>query len=313
MAESTTISWCRSTFNPWLGCTKVSDGCLNCYAAVSTPARAMGIKWGAGEPRRRTSASNWKLPLRWEKQAAETGEFWPVFCSSLADVFDNEVPDEWRRDLWDLIETTPHLTWLLLTKRIGNVMRMARTVDWLYRKNVWLGITVVNQEEADRDIPKLLQTPAHKRFVSYEPALGPINWDRHLWKCCGSPIPGHPGDGWDTPPDPPTCCEDRIPGGLDWIIVGGESDQQGAKARPFDVAWARSTVAQCKAAGVACFVKQLGSNSFWNGISSPGEHWPGSPQRVDTGTGKWRVLLKDRAGADPSEWTQDLRVQEFPK
>jgi protein gp37 len=150
---------------------------------------------------------------------------------------------------------------------------MLRGWSW---PNVWLGASVVDQAEADRDIPKLLATPAAKRFVSYEPALGPVDFTRFF------------------------------PGDLHWIIVGGESAQttpgtRKAKARHFDVHWARETIRQCKAAGVACFVKQLGSNASTDHRTRPeGEAF------------YWTKLLRERAGADPAEWPVDLRVQEFP-
>ena len=278
MAEKSAISWTKSTFNPWIGCTKVGPGCDNCYAAVSTPARSMKINWGPGEPRKRTSIHNWNQPHKWNRQAAITGEFWPVFCASLADVFDNEVPDEWRFDLWELIEATPNLSWLLVTKRIGNVERMVPR-SWLVggaRSNVRILITVVNQDEADRDIPKLLALPFNNG-ISYEPALGPVDWC--LW------LPGTWQAAW------------KPPHAIEWVIVGGESDQAGAKARPFNINWAHSTIEQCRAAGVAVFVKQLGSN-----LCGEIDH------ELHDGYGP----LKDRSGSDPNEWPADLRVQEFP-
>lgn len=297
MAIDSNIGWTRSTFNPWIGCTKVSPGCDHCYASVSTPARSLGVKWGAGQPRRRTSEANWRQPIKWNAEAARTGEFWPVFCSSLADVFDNEVPPEWRADLFLLMERTPNLTWLVLTKRIGNAGGMLPAL-WHEKNggrmppNVWIGATIVNQEEADRDIPKLLAVPAAKRFVSYEPALGPVDW---------TDIRVSTGEQWnalDRVEAADAATEGLCSGTLDWIIIGGESDQPGMRARPFDVEWARSTIAQCKAAGVACFVKQLGSNP--------------APLIVEAGSVRERLWLKDRAGADPAEWPDDLRVQEWP-
>jgi protein gp37 len=298
MAEKSAISWCRSTFNPWIGCTKVGPGCDHCYAAVSTPARTFGIKWGPGEPRKRTSIHNWNQPLKWNRLAPDSEfagrkGFWPVFCASLADVFDNEVPDEWRRDLFALIDATPNLEWLLVTKRIGNVLKMI-PAGWVcdVPKNVRLIITVVNQEEADRDIPKLLALNC-KNGISYEPALGPVYFGNWLylgrWDSTGKELPK---------------------GGIDWIIVGGESDQGGESARPFDVAWARDTIKQCKVADVPVFVKQLGS-------------WPRSNQAEPDTDGFYAVALgpresrfdliyQDRAGADPTEWPAELRVQEFP-
>ena len=220
MADGSKIEWTDATFNPWVGCTKVSPACDHCYAE-SWAKRAGNPELWHGE-RRRTAASNWRQPVKWNRQA--TGERKRVFCASLADVFDNEVPAEWRRDLFDLIGETPHLTWQLLTKRIGNVEKMLPG-DWGDGwPNVWIGSTVVNQEEADRDAPKLLATPAAVRFVSAEPLLGPIDFT-------------------------------NINNLLDWIIAGGES---GPGARPMHPDWVRSIRDQCAAAGVPFFFKQWG-------------------------------------------------------
>lgn len=175
VSELGKIEWTKSTFNPWIGCTKVSPGCDQCYAEVSTPARAMKIHWGSGQQRHRTALTNWNQVRRWNAKAAKTGEFWPVFCASLADIFDNEVPDEWRADFWALVRECPHLTFQVLTKRIGNVKRML-SADWGDGyPNVWLVISVVNQEEFDRDLPKLIATPARVRGLSMEPLLGPVD------------------------------------------------------------------------------------------------------------------------------------------
>jgi protein gp37 len=185
MADNTSIEWCDHTFNPWEGCQKVSPGCDHCYAETRN-ARFNGtaVNWGPGAPRRRTSEANWKKPLKWNREAqaffAAHGRRQRVFCASLADVFDNAVDPQWRRDLFNLILQTPHLDWLLLTKRIGNVSGVIR--DQLLHPlppNVWMGITVVNQEEADRDIPKLLAIDASVRFLSMEPLLGHIDLTRH--------------------------------------------------------------------------------------------------------------------------------------
>ena len=186
-----------------------------------------------------------------------------MFCASLADVFDNEVPLRWRQDLMDLVADTPALTWLFLTKRIGMARKMLSGAsdhrsffltandDYKPPANLWIGATIVNQEEADRGVPKLLATPAAVRFVSYEPAIGPVNWAEYP--------------------------------GIDWIIVGGES-QQGGAPREFRLSWAQDTISMARTIGAAPFVKQLGS-----------------------GRG-----LKDRAGADPAEWPLHLQVREFP-
>jgi len=223
--ENSKIEWTTHTFNPWIGCTKVGPGCDHCYAeALDKRHRWKGdTHWGAGKPRMRTSQANWAKPRAWNKARKKDGKTHRVFCASLADVFDNEVPTEWRNDLFNLIWETPALTWLLLTKRIGNAKHM---LPLTLLPNVWLGATIVNQEEAERDVPKLLATPVAIRFVSYEPALGPVDWT-----------------AWP---------------GIDWIIVGGESTQ-GGQARPFDIEWAYNTVTQAVDIGAAPFVKQLGS------------------------------------------------------
>jgi len=231
MAIETEIAWTRSTFNPWIGCTKISPGCEGCYAAALDARYRWGgaAHWGAGIPRRRTSEANWRQPLKWDREAAETGERWLVFCASLADVFDKEAPAGARRDLFALIRATPNLTWQLVTKRIGNAHRMLPQ-DWGEGyPNVWVISTVVNQEEADRDLPKLLSIPAVIHGVSYEPALGPVDWDPWIKR------------------------------GLSWIIIGGESIQGGHETRPFELDWARAAIRQAHAAGAYPFVKQLGS------------------------------------------------------
>lgn len=241
MAEETGISWCDSTFNAWMGCTKVSPGCDHCYAEVSTPARTLDIVWGPHAERRRTSPANWRQPLKWEREheafQAEHGRRRRVFCSSLSDVFDNQVHIEWRWDLWHLISATPHLDWLILTKRIGVVP--AWVALWGWPRNAWLGISVVNQEEADRDVPKLLEIPAPVRFLSVEPMLGPIDL------------------GFLEPCDHARrSCEDvRCWRALSWVICGGES---GPHARPMHPDWARGLRDQCKSAGVPFFFKQHG-------------------------------------------------------
>lgn len=236
MSDTTKIEWCDSTFNPWIGCTRVSPACDHCYAARSTPARTLGVAWGAGELRRLTSDANWRLPLQWERKAAEFraqhGRRRRVFCASLADVFDNEVNPVWREDLWRLIAATPNLDWLLLTKRVGNVARMLPCSPDSFGAaypNVWLGITVVNQEEADRDIPKLLKIYARERFLSIEPMLGPISLRRFM------------GQGFGPAPS--------------WVIVGGES---GLGARPIHQDWARSLRDECAAVRVPLLFKQWG-------------------------------------------------------
>lgn len=292
MSENSKIEWCDHTFNPWEGCTKVGPGCDHCYAEARNARFGGGaaVNWGPGAPRRRTSAGNWRKPLQWNKSHAEFfaahGRRQRVFCASLADVFDNDVDPRWRIDLFDLIELTPHLDWLLLTKRIGNVMRMLKSHDWCKgQRNVWLGITVVNQEKADRDIPKLLATPAYVKFLSMEPLLGPVDIrdyltpsfphcvafvqgkqmeDGYCGRCGGHRSdPIHRGDTHDY---------------IDWVIAGGES---GPYARITHPEWPRGLRDQCAAAGVPFLYKQHG------------EWAPGSG---DFGSGRFRTAAIARDG-----------------
>jgi protein gp37 len=323
MASNTNIEWADSTFNPWLGCTKVGPGCDHCYAEVSTPARTRGIQWGPGAARQRTSAENWKLPVRWNAEPLLTcdcgyrgtlrqmttnsihacGENFRkvrrrVFCASLADWLDNDVPIEWLVDLLGLIRLTPNLDWLLLTKRIGNwrdrldkaaddaAARSNDTLscwilDWLRGNppaNVWLLATVVNQPEADRDVVKLLNTPARVRGLSIEPILGPINLERYF----------------EQYPDRNGVRVVQNNEGLDWIIVGGES---GSHARPMHPHWIRSLRDQCAAAGASFMFKQWGEYA-------PVAHCPETCKREPTA-----VHLDGHVEVVPSEAFRHLALR----
>ncbi|AWJ91448.1 phage Gp37/Gp68 family protein (plasmid) [Azospirillum baldaniorum] len=252
MAENSAIEWTDATFNPWIGCTKVSPACDHCYAETLSKAR-LGVPWGAGQPRRRTSVQNWNLPLRWNRKAEKEGRRMRVFCASLADVFDAEVSDEWRNDLFDLIDRAPNLDWLLLTKRPAVARKVMPATP---RPNVWLGTTVESQAMAETRIPHLLATPAAVRFLSMEPLLGPVDLTRVVISEGPAEFYGHPNItkarftvnalagvqsfGWRS---------------LDWVIVGGES---GPKARPMHPDWARSLRDQCAAADVPFLFKQWG-------------------------------------------------------
>lgn len=317
MAETTGISWCDATWSPWEGCTKVSPGCDHCYAEGMNRWLRKGENWGPGAPRREYSEEHWQKPLRWNAKAAKEGKRLRVF-PSVCDPFDNEAPAGWRSRFYELCNATPHLSWLLLTKRIGNVKAMAGQGPFTTLPNVWLGATVVNQEEADRDVPKLLAVPARVRFLSIEPMLGPVNLGRWLWECCGSYQHGYESDGR---PGQDVCCNrPEASGLLDWIIAGGES---GPHSRAIPVQWLRGIVEQGKAAGVAVHVKQLGAQPRgWCAGRVHAEpeddldddfcdfyeaHEQGAPC-----PGRCAALVHPKGG-DPAEWPEDLRVQEFPR
>lgn len=221
MGETTEIAWCDATFNPWIGCQKVSAGCDNCYAETLMDKRYHRVQWGPHGERIRTSESNWKQPLRWAKKAREAGTRPKVFCSSLADVFDNKAPTGARSDLFDLIASTPELDWLLLTKRPENFARYFPTGEW---PNVWLGVTAEDQAAYDRRWPLLReQRGVPVKFISYEPAVGPLDI-RHHENC------------------------------PDWLICGGES---GRGYREMPELWADNLRFDCGIRGIAFFMKQM--------------------------------------------------------
>lgn len=256
MSENSKIEWTDHTFNPWEGCTKVSPGCANCYAEARN--HRFGLdNWGKGKPRRRTKT--WGEPVKWNRDSRQSlvSRRPRVFCASLADWLDDEVPIEWLADLLKLIHDTPNLDWLLLTKRPENwAQRFYDVITWCPDEwdgddcpawvhwfqhwlidhrppdNVWLGTTVENQEYAEKRIPELLKIPARVRFLSCEPLLEEIQiaeWLPHYT-------------------EPGRCKHQRI----HWVIAGGES---GTKKRRFEADWARSLRDQCDTA--AFFMKQI--------------------------------------------------------
>lgn len=330
MGKRTGIGWTRSSLNPWIGCTEVSPGCNACYARELDARHKYGggTHWGAGVPRYRTNEeANRKKAMEWntiarmevDRGTIQDGSDWtmpgfyPVF-PSMCDPFDNEVPEEWRLAFLDLVLRTKYLTWLLLTKRIGNAAEMLRTaIGENAAPNIWIGASVVNQAEVDRDLPKLIRVPAVRRFVSYEPALGPVNLTPHLWK----PKAGVSGLPSNHDMTNPTFSE---PAGLiHQVIVGGESRQGKHVPRVFRREWASSVAGQCRDAKTAFFMKQMGAFVVdRNDAGFEGEHgeqWPANTVTEDSEPyqgADCRVRLVDRAGADPKEWPEKLRLQQFP-
>ncbi|WP_425404605.1 DUF5131 family protein [Hwanghaeella sp.] len=255
MAENTAISWTDHTFNPWIGCTKVSPACDHCYAEAWDK-RFGGERWAPGATRTRTSADNWKQPRKWNAAAERAGVRKKVFCASLADVFDNKVPSEWRANLWELIRKTPSLDWLLLTKRPQNIEKMLPENWGIGWPNVWLGTTVENQEEAERRIPSLLSIPARVRFLSCEPLLGPVDLTKvQFGQCLRNCLTGSVLD---------ELGQRKVMAGgprIHWVIAGGES---GPGARPSHPYWFRQLRDQCAEAGTAFHFKQQGD---WRPVS----------------------------------------------
>lgn len=263
MGSNSAISWTTHTLNPWIGCSKVSPGCANCYAErdFGQGGRRSRVVWGKDGTRSKTQTL--KDVPKWDAAARAAGIRERVFCASLADVFedytaaDGSKPlDAWRAELWPVIERATNLDFLLLTKRPENILRMVPW-DFNWPAHVWVGTSVENQACADERIPHLLAVPAKVRFLSVEPMLGSVFL-----------LGGYEDHPSRTP----------VVDGIHWVIVGSES---GKGARPFDLAWARSLRDQCKAAGVAFFVKQLPS-------------------------GNTHPLT------DPADFPADLRLQEVP-
>lgn len=289
MGEHSHISWTHHTFGPWWGCVEVSPACDSCYAR--TLAHRWGFDvWGKDKPRRFFGEKHWNEPRKWNAKAAKQGQRARVFCASMADVFeDRRDLDPWRLKLWKLIEETPDLDWMLLTKRADCIKTMLPEA-WLSepRPNVWLGVTAENQRRAEERIPVLLEVPAAVHWISAEPLLSAIDFS--LWMAGAKRAVTD--DVLDAPDGALVDGFERVGDtwkrrdGISWIITGGES---GADARRMDPAWARDILLQCRAAGVSYHFKQKG-----------------------------RVLsaemgCKDREGKDAAEWPEDLRVQEFPK
>lgn len=261
MGEITKIAWTDHTYNLGWGCTKKSAGCLHCYA--ETWAIRMGYDvWGPGKTRKRNGAPTLHEPIKWNREAEKAGQRRRVFCASMMDWTDPEWADM-LPGLWQMWRDTPWLDWLMLTKNEHRIT-LSLPADWGNGyPNVCMGVTAENQEMADRRIQILFQIPARIRFVSIEPMLGPIN----ILKSANVGRAFIPCDfSW------------HIGGGIQWIIIGGES---GKNCRPFVADWARDVMRQCRSAGVAVFMKQLG----------------GYPDKHD----------------DPVGWAEDLRVREFPQ
>lgn len=222
------IEWTHYSGNAWIGCTAVGPGCNLCYADALFAKRLHMVEWGQGKARHKVKGFSAKV-RKASQQAARLGVRQRFFVNSASDIFDNEVPEEWREDVWNTLRTTNHLDFILVTKRIGNAVKML-PADWEHGySNTWLLATMVNQEEVDRDMPKLAAVPAIVRGLSIEPIMGPVDLTEWLHL-------------------------------LDWVIIGGQSKQMGdAEPLVANYEWVRNLIDQCQAAGVAVFFKQWGA------------------------------------------------------
>lgn len=326
----TSIAWTDATWSPIRGCSKVSSGCANCYAeSVAHRFNAPGLPYegltkdGRWNGTVRLVPEHLADPLRWQRPRK-------IFVNSMSDLFHESLNAKTIAAVFGIMAAASRHTFQVLTKRPERMRaflngeerdrgasvretcfyaardavgeKMLRDCDpWdvdFPLPNVWLGVSVEDQATADKRIPILLDTPAAVRFVSYEPALGPVDFGKFtLCACLGTGCAECQGD------------PERSP--LHWIIVGGES---GSSARPFDVGWARSTVKQCAAAHVACFVKQMGSVPVLFGGTNARHSWPDGTEfdEPDENT-RQTIALHNSHGADEAEWPESLRVQEFPR
>jgi protein gp37 len=310
MSDRSKIAWCDATWNPLRGCSRVSPGCQNCYAermcarglpglklpttgedfAIMTP---QGPHW-TGQVELIESAPG--IPMRWRKPRR-------IFVNSMSDTFHERLNDTQVGRVFESMCCVPQHTFIVCTKRAKRMREFMTThtksggplapgTVWCC-SHIWFLVSAEDQQRADERIPELLATPAAVRGISLEPILGPVDLRKlkrldYSLDSAGAEV--YPLLGLAAIPD----CDWKIPK-LDWVIVGGES---GPGARPCNVEWIRDVVRQCREAGVACFVKQLGAR-------------PICPVRP--GYEPIPMRLVDRAGADPSEWPADLRVQQFPE
>ncbi|HTS01366.1 MAG TPA: DUF5131 family protein [Thermoanaerobaculia bacterium] len=301
MGENSTIGWTDHTFNPWIGCAHVSPGCENCYAEdLADFRKSWGVEWGPKGTRKMMAEEYWRKPIAWDRAAWRENRRARVFCASLADVFEDR-PDlvAPRARLFRLIAATPSLDWLLLTKRPENVVRLldAEAIGAFGIRRIWLGATAENQKFFDLRWPVLAKAASYLGaavdFVSYEPALGPLELRCAI---CGEGTRMHLKD-----PELRAC-----PGWFPrWVICGGESGGP-TEARAFEIAWMRSARDQCAELGIPFFAKQLGTYpladraSDFNGRrTKPYER--GLQQRIAL------RLLDGKHGADEQEWPEDLR------
>jgi protein gp37 len=281
MADQSAIEWTDATWNPVTGCSKVSPGCAHCYAETFAN-RGLGRFRGSRDFEDvQCHEDALDIPRHWKRPRR-------IFVNSMSDLFHEAVPDDFLHRVYHAMEHARWHTFQVLTKRAD---RMRDYLDWRYgegripSRHIWHGVSVENQHWADVRVPLLLQTRSAVRFISAEPLLGLVNFDG-LW--------GYPGSAES---------EQLARWPIHWVIVGGES---GPGARPFNLAWARSIVQQCQAAGVACFMKQLGADPVQRLMYGPATFEADQPIHYEP------IRLSSRKGGDPSEWPEDLRVREFP-
>ena len=290
MSDKTKIAWTEATWNPVTGCSKVSEGCRNCYAErvwprlSASPGRYFGREFGDV----RIHPETLDIPLRWTRPRQ-------IFVASMADLFHQSVPDAFIDHVFSVMAQASRHTFQILTKRPERAKAFLSGREIL--PNVWLGVSAEDQKTLNERIPVLLSTPAALRWVSIEPMIGPVTFRWAKWQ-----------DEFKVDPKTGQESMNHLDGlrRLDWLVVGGET---GPKARSMNGGWVRILVGECREAGVPLFVKQLGTaySDPLNGVAGAGLKI--SPDAINLLSNR----LSDRSGADSGEWPEDLRVREYPK
>ena len=316
MADHSSIEWTDASWNPVRGCALVSPGCTNCYAMRQAHRFSAPGKPYAGLTKMTKGGPVWTggvnlmpdllgAPLKWKQPRR-------IFVNSMSDLFHEDVPHDFiARVFATMLEARQHI-FQILTKRPARMLATIRRFveeneqyggelpENVPPRNVWLGVSVEDQARADERIPLLLKTPAAVRWISAEPLLGAVDLGIHRRADGGVAtfLPVHErGRGGEI-----------RHGGIDWLVVGGES---GHGARPFDIAWARSLLHQCRSAGVPFFLKQLGRYPFSN--RDEGYPWAQLYDNSGVGVQEWGLFDGPFSkGNVPAEWPEDLRVREYP-
>lgn len=291
MGDKTGIAWTDATWNPLRGCTKVSAGCKNCYAMgvalrFSGPGQPYeGLAHSVGGKAEWTNkimlvSEHLNDPVKWTKPRK-------VFVNSMSDLFHKDVPFSYVDKVFEVMKTVDRHIYQVLTKRPERMLEYVKNRNYVDPfKHIWLGTSVEDQASADTRMPIVTQIPnCFTRWVSYEPAIGPVDWSP--WLSLTRRDTGEQEWTYDSQ--------------FEWMVVGGES---GKEARPFDLEWMRSTIQQCQEWNIPVFCKQLGEKAFQKVTRLMGF--------VERETTPRPYYTQSRKGDDPSEWPEDLQVREYP-
>ena len=301
MADQSKIAWTEATWNPVSGCSKISEGCRNCYAERDWPRLTRLVPAYAGRSFENVACHSERLdqPLRWKRPRK-------IFVNSMSDLFHPDVPEDFIRAVFAIMAAATWHTFQILTKRPERMREILirweseglvlRSGYGMKLPNVWLGVSVEDQKAANERIPILLETPASVRWVSIEPMIGPVTFRWAKWQ-----------SGFKETLEG-LLVRNHLDGlrRLDWIVVGGES---GPNARPMEAEWVRKIKYECEEASTPIFVKQLGA-----AYSDPVDGIAGASLKIpEEVIDLLKRRLKHRSGADMDEWPEDLKIREWPE